>query len=340
MYVLTLNDARTQFIMDIERYRNLGLFLALAAVWGTSFVAIETGLESLPPLLFAALRYDIAGLLLFIYAGVVGGRWRPRSREEWTLVGLGGTLLIGVHFALAFVGQQYVSGAVAAVVLSLTPVVTPLFALLVLPDERLSAAQVLGVGLGLVGVVVIAQPSPSALGDEFFGVVLLVGSALSFAFGTVLTRRFSVALPTASMQAWMMILGAGLLHATSALAGERMGIEWSLGTLGSLLYLAVVASAGGLLVYFNLLEDLGPNEVSLVNYVVPVFAALGGWVLLGEAITPTTLLGFCVIALGFAFIEAEPIREALSPGESETITTGATTNTVIVGENVYYREIE
>lgn len=328
--------------MNSVRFRTLGLFLALAAVWGTSFVAIKAGLESLPPLLFAALRYDIASVVLLVYAGFTAGRWRPRLREEWTLVGLGGTLLIGVHFALLFVGQQYVSGAIASVVLSLTPVVTPLFALLVLPDERVSPMQALGIAFGLVGVVVIAQPSPDAVGEELLGVVLLVGSALSFAFGTVLTRRFSVALRVAPMQAWMMVVGAAILHAMSAFAGESVvGIEWSAGALASLLYLAVVASAGGFLVYFGLLEDLGPNEVSLVNYVVPVFAALGGWVLLNEAITGATLAGFGVIALGFAFIKAADLKETFSAPTNETTTrTGATTNTVVVGGNVYYRESE
>lgn len=327
--------------MNSVRYRTLGLFLALAAVWGTSFVAIQTGLESLPALLFAALRYDIASAVLLAYAVLVSGRVRPRTREEWTAIALGGTLLIGVHFALLFVGQQYVSGSVAAVVMSLTPVVTPLFALLVLPDERVSPLQAVGVVFGLLGVAIIAQPSPDALGAEVLGVALLFVSALSFALGTVLTRRFSVSLPTAPMQAWMMALGAAILHAMSALAGDGLEIEMSARALASLLYLAVVASAGGFLVYFDLLDALGPNEVSLVNYVVPVFAALSGWLLLGEAITEHTIVGFCVIAVGFLFIKATDIRAAVSPTEAEQpARTGATTNTVVVGGNVYYREIE
>jgi len=111
--------------MNIYKFRNVWAFIALAVVWGSSFIVIKDGLNSLPPVLFAALRYDIAGLVVLAYAAHAVERWMPRTRDEWRLIGVGGTLMIGVHFALLFSGQQYVSSAIGAIVLSTTPVVTP-----------------------------------------------------------------------------------------------------------------------------------------------------------------------------------------------------------------------
>lgn len=295
--------------MPTSPYRNVALFTALAAVWGSSFMAIKAGLEFLPPVLFAAFRYDIAGALLLVYAVAAGGQWRPSSRREWSYILLNAALLIGVHFTLLFTGQQYVSSAVAAVVLSLTPVLTPVFAWLLLDDERLSSASALGTLLGLLGVTIVAQLDPGNLGAEFYGIVFLFFSAASFALGSVLTQRMRATLPLVPMQGWVMFLGALMLHLISPLLGESTAaVRWTPEAVGALAYLSLVAGIGGFLVYFDLLDRLGSVEISLVNYAVPVFAALSGWLVLGERIAGTTVLGFLVIALGFALVKQERLR--------------------------------
>lgn len=305
-----------------NRYRSVALFTALALVWGTSFVAISTGLEALPPLLFAAFRYDVAGVLLFGYALVAAERWRPRGRGEWQLVAAGGTLLIGVHIACLFTGQQYVPSATAAIVLSTTPVLTPLFARVLL-DERLGGRGVVGILLGLVGVVVVAGPA-ALVGDEGVrGVAYLFLGATSFALGSVLVARVPATMPAVPMQAWMMLLGAGLLHAVGPLVGEPLptAVAWTPAAAASLAYLAVVAGAGGFLVYFDLLDRIGPSELSLVNYAVPAVASVAGWLALGEVLAPRAFAGFGVILLGFVllkwktlFTEAVRIEARLSRG--------------------------
>ena len=105
--------------------RDILLFTGLAFAWGTSFAAIEVGLATLPPILFAALRFDIAALLFAVAVVVLGQRWKPRTPADWVLIAVGGGLLIGGHYAFLFIGQSYVSSGVAAIVLSLTPIVTP-----------------------------------------------------------------------------------------------------------------------------------------------------------------------------------------------------------------------
>ncbi|WP_226021283.1 DMT family transporter [Halomicrobium salinisoli] len=295
------------------RFRNAVLFVALAAVWGSAFTAIKAGLDFFPPVLFAALRYDVAGVLMFGYAIYATDRWRPRTRAEWYEVAVGGSLLIAAYHALLFVGEQGTTSAAAAIVVSLSPVLTTGFARAFLPDERLTPVGLVGLLVGFVGVAVLSQPDPNDLLDArtvSLGLVFLAAAA--FALGSVLTRRVETDLPIETMEAWSMLVGAGLMHLLSlGLAESIVDVEWTTDALLALGYLAVVASAAGFLVYFDLLERLGPIEINLVSYAAPVAAAATGLVFLGERPTPLTAVGFALILAGFVLVKRAAIREAL-----------------------------
>ncbi|WP_435183917.1 DMT family transporter [Halobellus sp. EA9] len=295
------------------RRRTILAFLLVAAVWGTAFPVTKVALASIPPALLAAVRFDVAAALLFALAAWRGDRLRPAG-AEWRPIAAGGVLLVGVHHALLFAGQLYVTSAVAAVLLGLIPVVTPALTRLTAARERLSPVSLVGVLLGFAGVVTIADPDPTALaGADLLGVGLVFASALAFALGAVLTHDAPTTMPTVAEQAWMMLVGAAVLHATSAaLPWESLGdAVWTPAAVASLLYLAVVAGAGGFALYFWLLRRVGPIEVSLLEYVIPTFAALAGWLALGESLAPTTVAGFAVIFAGFVLVKRAAIRAEL-----------------------------
>ena len=317
--------------------RDVLLFAALAIAWGTAYGAIEIGLETLPPLLFAALRFDVAALLFVAVVGVLGLEWRPTRWTDWAAIGAAGSFMIGGHFAFLFLGQSYVSSAVSAIVLSLTPIVTPPLALAVLPRERIRAPVVVGLGLGLGGIALIATAGGS-LGGRAVGVALLFASAVSLALGSVLVERLEGTLPAMSFQTWAMVVGAGILHALSAVhPGESVAaLAPEPSMIGALAYLGVVSTAGGFLAYFTLLERVGATEVSLVSYASPVVATLVGWALLGESITAATVVGFALIVAGFALCKIETLWRTVGPavGYGPRRSTGDRDGVVVDG-NVY-----
>lgn len=205
------------------RYRNLLLFLALAVAWGSAFTAIKAGLEFFPPVLFAAFRYDASGVLMLGYAAYVTPRWRPRTWAEWQLVGVGGGLMIAAYHAFLFIGEQGTTSAAAAILVSLSPILTTGFARGLLPDERLTTLGIAGLVLGFAGVVVLTNPDPNNLvTTSTVSQLLVLLAAASFALGSVLTRRFDTDLPLETMEAWSMVLGAFLMHVASLGIGESM----------------------------------------------------------------------------------------------------------------------
>jgi len=296
----------------VTRYRNLLLFLVLAAVWGTAFMAIKAGLAYFPPVLFAAIRYDIAGVLMLGYAAYVVDDPLPRGRGQWALVAVGAALMIAAYHALLFIGELNTTSAAAAVIVSLSPVLTTGFARILLPGERMTAAGIAGLVLGLLGVGVLAQPDPAnLLAEDVVAKLLVLGAAAAFALGSVLTRRIDAELPIETMEAWSMIVGALLMHLASvALPNESLAaITWTVEAVVALGYLSVAASALGFLVYFDLLDRLGPIEINLVSYVAPVFAAVSGWLFLDEIIGVPTVVGFLVIFAGFVLIKRRALVE-------------------------------
>jgi drug/metabolite transporter (DMT)-like permease len=278
-------------------------------------MAIKAGLEFFPPVLFAAIRYDVAGIVMLAYAAYAVDDPVPHGRTQWAAVAVGSLLLIAGYHVLLFVGEAdpAVTSAAAAVIVSLSPVLTTGFARLLLPGERLAALGVAGLLLGLVGVVVLARPDPNDLLGGGAGAKLLVfGAATAFALGSVLTRRLDAGMRIETMEAWSMIGGALVMHAVSAGLGESFGaVVWTVESVAALAYLALAASAVGFLIYFHLLDRLGPVEINLVSYVAPVFAALAGWLFLAEVPTAFTLVGFVLIFVGFVLVKHHAIRDEL-----------------------------
>ena len=289
------------------------LFVSLAILWGTSFVAIEVGLHHVPALAFAALRYDVAGAVVLAYAVLATDRWRPRTREELGSVLVPAVFVFGAYPALLYVGETYVSGAIAAVVVSLSPVLTAGFGSALDFEEPLTTTGLVGVALGILGVAVVVDPTAGALDGSIVGVALVLAGTACFALGSVLARPFDAGLPKPTTQAWGMVGGALGLHLASLARGESLAAAtWTTDAVVALAYLALASGAVAFLVYFELLERVGATELTLVSYLEPVVAALVGWAIFGNVVDTTTALGFAVIFLGFALLKRHALSTVLA----------------------------
>jgi len=307
-------------VRPVSRYRNSGLFLTLCLIWGTTFVAISAGLLHFPPVLFAAFRYDLAAVLLLAYVFYTEEMWHPRGRAEWTEVAVGAVFLIAAYHAFLFAGQQYTTAATAAIIVSLTPILSAGFSRVLIPEYSLTPVGVVGLLCGVAGVVVIARPDPAnLLSSDVIATGLIFCAAAAMALGSVLSRQIETSLPTLTMQAWAMLGGAILMHVVSGSMGEP--IEMAAWThpeaIGALAFLVVVSSVLGFFLYFTLLEALGPVELNMVSYVAPAIAAVVGWLYLGEAIYLSTVFGFVLIALGFVLTKRRFIAREISTLKTE-----------------------
>ena len=302
----------------MTRTRDLSAFLLMTLLFGGAFPAIEIGLRYLPPLALAAVRYAVSAAILLAYAGATTDYWRPRTRADRTAVVAGGVFFIGGS-GLTFVGQQFTTAGVAAVVFSAIPILTVLVARALLPGERVSRRSAVGLLVGFVGVAIVVRPESGAAtpgsgaAGGLLGELLVFAAALSVTVGTVLVRRSGPSMPTVALTGWAMALGAGIQVALSAAVGESVAaVRVAPAAVLAVGYLAVLASGVGFVVYFDLLSRFGPLEVNLVSYLVPVVSVGVGWWFLNESVSATTLVGFGVVAAGFVLLKEKELAAELA----------------------------
>ncbi|MCT9097622.1 EamA family transporter [Haloarchaeobius sp. HME9146] len=292
-----------------NRFAVIGLFGLLATLWGLSFPAISVGLETLDPILFASFRYDIAAVLLVGYGVVRTAEWYPTARNDLAAVLAGGVFLVAGN-ALLFLGQKTVPSGVAAVMQSLVPIATTLWALGILPEERVSTVGAVGILLGFLGVGLIVRPDPGNLfAGGTLGRLLILGQVASVSLGGVLVQRSRPTLDRAALSGWSMAVGGVILHLTSVAVGEPFAIPAAPKPVAAVLYLGVFATALAFFIYYSLLEVRGALETSLVAYLVPVVATIAGVFILNEQITPLTIAGFFVVFLGFVLLKRRALAE-------------------------------
>ncbi|WP_246279818.1 DMT family transporter [Natronomonas salina] len=292
------------------------MFAALAVMWGLSFPAISVGLEYLPPLLFAAFRYDVAAVLLLGYAVATTDTWRPVGWNNVSAILGGGAFLIAGN-GLLFIGQQTVPSGVAAILQALVPILTALWALALL-GERLSAVGAVGAGLGFLGVGLIVQPDPNnLLAGDTVGRLIIVGQVVLVSLGGVIVQRAGPTMERVALTGWSMLVGGLLLHAFSLGAGELPGASALSSTaVGAVVYLGVFSTALAFLIYFTFLEERGAFETSLVAYLVPVVATVAGVFLLDETIGLLSVAGFVVVFVGFALLKRHALVDLVGAGVS------------------------
>lgn len=321
---LTLPSRITRPIVP-ARYRDASLFVLLAALFGGGFVAIKTGLRELPPVLFASLRFDLGAVALLSYIAFTRphASWLPRTRSDLLGVGVAGLFLVALNNGLLFLGQETITPGMASIMYGLNPVLAPVFAWWLLGD-RISWPGALGIGIALSGVVIIVQPSAAVTDASALGQFLVMGAAAAVALGSVLLQRVSPQLESIALTGWGMAVGAAILHGVSLAAGEPQTSVVGIApvTVLSLFVIGIPSTAVAYAIHFGLLARVGPVRANLVAYVVPVFAALAGWVLLGTAVSPWTAAGFFVVVAGFVVVERDTLREEVlrlrtGPGQRE-----------------------
>ncbi|QGN07438.1 EamA/RhaT family transporter [Halorhabdus sp. CBA1104] len=289
------------------RSKSLVLSLVVGVLWGSSFLAIDVGLSYFPPLLFAGLRYALVGVVVVGFAALLVQRWHPQSLADVGSILVAGAFMIAGHHAFLYLGMDHLSGssAVAAIVVSLSPALTAVFASALLPDSDLTALQVVGLLVGLAGVVVISDIGVGTVASaDLLGVGLVMLATVSFAFGSVATRPLRTDLSAVALQGWAMLLGAGLLGVTSYATGESATtIVWTPLSVASLAFLVVGPGIIAFSLYFSLLDRIGPTESNLIVYLEPVVATALSWLVFGEVIDSQTVVGFLAIFVGFLLVK-------------------------------------
>src|ERR687897_3827040 len=278
--------------------RDLGALLLLSALWGASFVFIRVAVASLGPFVLVELRVGLAAAGLAFSAALL--RRLPKLRVRWRQFALLGLVNVAIPFSLISAAEINLTASLAAILNSTTVMFTAIVAAVWMGDA-LTVRKAIGIVLGIVGVSVLVGWDPIPLnGAVLFAVAAMLLASLSYALGATYAKRSFAGIPPLGMAIGQLGGAAVLLWPLAAVSVPERAPS-TVVTL-SMLALAFLSTAVAYLIYFRLIENVGPTSTLTVTLLVPVFGLLFGVLLLEEPFGFGTLAGLGIILTSVVLI--------------------------------------
>jgi drug/metabolite transporter (DMT)-like permease len=289
------------------------MFVFLCFVWGTTWLGMKVGIATVPPGLFAGLRWTIAGVVLLAIRRARGELVRPPPRLLGRLV-IVSVLMVTLNQVIQLYGLKHITAGLAAVISSaLTPVALLGFSV-ALGQERFNRRQLFAIGLGVVGVVVLFGPAAFA-GTldawEVIGACGVVAGCLCYSFGSVMARPMMRTLAPVQMAGLTDLIGGGILLIASLVlepgAWQGLNLEWGWPAWLAWLYLLVPGALLSTTMYFMLVRDWGASKTGTYAFISPVIAVFVGCTWFGEKLDWGDIVGMTLM-LGAAGLALRPGR--------------------------------
>ena len=297
----------------------IAAWIALCAIWGSTWLAIKIGLADLPPISFVAFRFVIAAAILFAISFL---RFPLPKRGDYSLLAVTGILMFGVNYGLLFWGEQYVSSGLAAILQATIPTFGLVFAHFYLPAESLKWERVLGAFLALAGVTLICAKLLDFQGIMAFwgGVAIVIGAAAT-SYANVLIKARGKKFAPAMISAWQMLFAlVPLLLVGFWREGNPAHFHWSKTALACLLYLALIGSVAAFLLFYWLMNRIPVTNLLTISLITPPLAVALGWFAAGETLSRWAILGAFFVLAGIALIlwksKSSEIGRAPVPAET------------------------
>jgi len=276
----------------------------LALAWGLNWPAVKIMLSVMPPFVARGMGLGLGVLLLLALAVWRRLPLRP-ARAAWPAVLIGGVLTVAVFNMCTAFAQLTTSTSRAAVLTFTMPMMSAVLAWWLL-GERPDRRSVLALGLGGLGVAVLAWPAAHGLGrpgasGSAWGLLFPLGAALAWALGTVATKRWPPPGDRIVLTAWQLGIGALCAMAAALATGEQLPTVWPPRVLAALAWHVGISTAVAYVLWYRLLASASATVSSLTTLAVPVVGVLGAMALVGDRPSGLDWLGFALV-LGSAVL--------------------------------------
>jgi drug/metabolite transporter (DMT)-like permease len=289
--------------------------LVVYLVWGSTYLGIRVAVETIPPFLMVACRFLVAGAILYALSIRRGETAEdhigPRQWIAATVIG--GLLLLGGNGLLSWAEQRGVATGVAALLIAAVPLYMVLIAAL-MKEERVRLYTVVGLVVGFAGTAMLVRVTGSKGRTDVAGLAAVMIGSVSWAAGSVLSRRMALPKRPLVSTAMEMLCGGALVLVTAAATGEFARLHpsaISAASVGGLLYLIAFGSLVAFSSYVWLLQNAPMSLVSTYAYVNPIIAVLLGAVFLGERFSLLEALASALIVVAVAVIVLGQSRSEL-----------------------------
>lgn len=273
----------------------------LGAIWGFSFIFNAILIRELGPMWVSGFRVTIGAIGCWLLV-IALRKSVPRDPVLWVKLGLLGVLSYAIPFALYPLAQAHVASGVAAIINALTPIMTVIVSHFWYDGERATRHKSIGVLAGFSGAVILASPALASGGNsQLWAIGACLLATVCYALSLNITRSFKSVEPT--VFASIALTGAGIVAVPTAFLLEGTPVVTQAETWGAALAIGLIATAFTFQVMYRILPRVGATNFSATTFIAPVSAIVFGFLLLGEIIQPTHLIGMLAIFVGLLMID-------------------------------------
>jgi len=283
------------------------LLLTLSLLWGGSFFFNEIILRQLAPFTLVFSRVALAAFFLWIIIFLSG------EKIEISRPFVVASLILGIFnnfipFSLIVWGQQYIEGGEASIINAAAPLFSAILGQFIRGGEKLTKNRIIGLLVGWLGVfLLVGQTGSSGSGNMLYGRLAVIGASLCYALGALYGKRFSFS--PKMLAAGMLSAAAVYLLPLVLFIDKPWAINFHTGTLLSMISLSLFSTAIAYLIYFKLLVRVGPTNLLLVTFLIPLTALILGLLFLGETPGWRSFAGFGIITTGLLIVDGRLIRK-------------------------------
>lgn len=293
------------------------MILALLAclLWGSAFPSIKIGYDlfsieasdTFGKLLFAGVRFLIAGIMLFIFSIVTGSSLKLNKESFYKVVILG---LIQTTFQYIFfyIGVSNTSGTIGSILAATVTLFSAILAHFFYEEDRLNSRKILGIVLGFTGVIIVNISGTGLQGGfTFTGEGFIIISAFVGALGGIYTKRIAKDIPTFAITGYQLFFGSLILIVAGLLGGAEV-LESTIQGYGLLLYLAFL-SAAAFSIWTILLKYNSVGKVTIYRFTIPLFGILLSYIFLGERLLgPNVVTSLVLVSISIILINKEKAK--------------------------------
>ena len=280
--------------------RDLTIFITLSFMWSLSFIFYRIGVPEFGSLAFASLRVVLAGLTMLIFV-LISKKNRQGIRENWKALTLVGMFSAAIPFILFAFSARSVNAGVLAVLNASVPMMSGFIASVFFKD-RLSKKQILGLVIGVIGVVILMSENlfgeqGATSGSGLLPMAYALLACVGYAAGANITRNYLEKVSPVAITAGSLII-ASVIMLPVAIYEFPYGKSISLTAWVAVICIGVFSTAIALIFMNQLIKSIGPVRATSITLVIPIFAIILGYLLLGEALDTPAIIGSMVILFG------------------------------------------
>lgn len=276
--------------------RDYALLCALGLIWGVSFTFIKIAVSTVPAVAMTISRLTMtavlmAGLMIYLRESL------PRFGRIWLFIAASALLGNALPFLLIAWGEEKVDGALAAILMSPSPLAAALLAHVFTRDDKLNRHKLAGIALGVAGIaVLVGVDNLARLGSELKYQLMILFAGCCYGANVVISRGLVGGSALANVTA--VIAVSVVILSPLALAPGAWDFTPSAASVAAMVTLAIVSTCIGTLMMLALIRRQGPAFTAQVNFLVPVFGVVSGALILGERPAPRAIAGLALILAG------------------------------------------